>query len=374
MAYTGHNYGPSCSLQVDSNVFMRRASVVSDDPPKTRAHFFYNSALPIDDPLSPVPLPSTSSIGPSKFPPRPFSVFDNTALEETWQSLQVLDNAEKRLETAHNSRNNPLTVENLTNIIRSVSPNKRKEKQRKSDFSEADQADQPKSVTSPAAESTEHADSEATEKPHHDQPQQIGDPHLMLCDDPSHIPFDETMPVGPGEIDNDEFESAPPKRRHQSPFRRKDKAERQKDKNDASPRRRLSTNKRQFAEEQYGSSPLERDTTGTPFLRVPNRKSKSRSRSSDREVSPTLSDDAVSFSESDVKKSSRPALTRDNSSVPSSSKGLEPEEPLKSHQSPRRKEKQQRQSSVTVGVSRLHLVKMPSLKVNMVDILCHSFL
>lgn len=88
MASFVYMYGPSCALQFDSNDFTRRASELSDLPPPLRAHFFYSSALPIDDPLSPVPPPSSSSrTGPSRVPPRPFSIFDNTALEEAWQTI-----------------------------------------------------------------------------------------------------------------------------------------------------------------------------------------------------------------------------------------------------------------------------------------------
>ena len=88
MASFVHMYGPSCALQFDSNDFTRRASELSDLPPPLRANFFYSSALPIDDPLSPVPPPSSSSrTGPSRVPPRPFSIFDNTALEEAWQTI-----------------------------------------------------------------------------------------------------------------------------------------------------------------------------------------------------------------------------------------------------------------------------------------------
>jgi hypothetical protein len=90
MALLVHSFGPSCRLHEDSNEFTRRASGVSDEAPKLRAHFFYNSALPIDDPLSPVPTPSTTHTG-RRQPPRPFSAYDNAALEEAWQGLQNHD-------------------------------------------------------------------------------------------------------------------------------------------------------------------------------------------------------------------------------------------------------------------------------------------
>lgn len=110
--------------------------------------------------------------------------------------------------------------------------------------------------------------------------------------------------------------------------------------------------KQKPAEESYGSSPLERDTTGTPFLRV-----------SDRHSDPYLNDDARSASEVKIKKGSRPASISDNSSEHSSFRGPQSEDHSKSHRSSRRKQKEYHQASVAVGVSRLHLVKMPELKV-----------
>lgn len=352
MASTGHTYGPSCSLQTDSNVFMRRASVASNDPPKVRFHFFYNSALPIDDPLSPVPLPSNSSTGPSKFPPRPFSVFDNFALEEAWQSLQALERPGKRPETTRSSHNEVSTVD-LTKIIRNAAQNKPTGKQSKSNLSVAGQDKKSESRKSLAGIPTT-----VPAEQNQSQPQQIGDPHLMLCDDPSHVPFDETMPVSSDEISNDEFESGIRKKRHRSPFRRKDKAEKVKGKKDASPRRRLSMHKQKPTEEPYGSSPLERDTTGTPFLRV-----------SDRPNDPYLNDDAGSASEVESNRGSRPASIGDKSSEHSSFPGSEYEAHSKSRRSSRLKQKEHHQASVAVGVSRLHLVKMPELKVRGIAIM-----
>ena len=348
---------------------MRRASVVSEDPPKVRAQFFYNSALPIDDPLSPVPLPSSNSTGPSRFPPRPFSVFDNTALEATWQKLQALEPGAKRLEITRSSNKDMSTVEKLTNFVRTAVQEKRTHKKSKSNLGAMGQNERSrsrKSLEEPATVTGTAAIAENPEEQHQHHAQKFGDPHLMLCDDPSHIPFDEAMPVSPNEIGNDEFESGMPKKRHRSPFRRKEKAEKVKTKEDASPRRRLSMHKKKPAAEPYGSSPLERDTTGTPFLRVPSRRGKSRSRSSDNEVDPTFSDEARSLSDVESKRGSRPASIRENSSEHSSIRGTESEDYPKAHRSYRGKRKEQPEASVAVGVSRLHLVKMPDLKVRVI--------
>lgn len=55
--------------------------------PELKAHFFYSSALPIDDPLSPVPSYTSYESWTANHPPRPFSIGDNNALEEAWLGL-----------------------------------------------------------------------------------------------------------------------------------------------------------------------------------------------------------------------------------------------------------------------------------------------
>ncbi|KFY38955.1 hypothetical protein V494_04161 [Pseudogymnoascus sp. VKM F-4513 (FW-928)] len=79
MARPSHSYGPTCRLapNVDSS------SKADDSQPPVRTQFFYASALPIDDPLSVVPTPSSDPRA-AKHAPRPFSPFDNNALEEAW--------------------------------------------------------------------------------------------------------------------------------------------------------------------------------------------------------------------------------------------------------------------------------------------------
>ena len=233
-----HTYGPNCTLQPASNPFTRRASQVSNDAPNIRAHFFYSSDLPIDDPLSPVP-PSIST-GPSKVacnqrlpengllirillqvPPRPFSVYDNIALEQAWQALQ------------------------------------------KDQFKSDDRKD---SIVVDTAMQQDVEVKTGT----------IGDPHLTLCDHPDHIPFDHAMPVGTDEIGNEEFESGMSRKRHRSPFRKREQKQ---------------------SETIYGTSPSERDTTGTPFLRVSERLKRAGSRSSNGMRTTNQTDGADSLTE-----------------------------------------------------------------------------
>ncbi|EEH18354.1 hypothetical protein PABG_00917 [Paracoccidioides brasiliensis Pb03] len=84
-----HTYGPTCLLYDPENHPATRSDFsASITPPKIRAQFFYLSSFPIDDPLTPLPAPATSGSSQANFPPRPFSVLDNIALEEAWQGLR----------------------------------------------------------------------------------------------------------------------------------------------------------------------------------------------------------------------------------------------------------------------------------------------
>ena len=111
MTFSFHTYGPTCRLQTDSYLSNRARPQGSDQTPKLNAHFFYNSLLPIDDPLSPLPSLSTNPTSTnSKVSPRPFSTYDNAALEEAWQGLQVRGNP--------NAPTTTLEVEASTNVTK----------------------------------------------------------------------------------------------------------------------------------------------------------------------------------------------------------------------------------------------------------------
>ena len=84
-----HTYGPTCLLYEPQpeHPASQDPNVISP-PPTLCSQFFYISPLPIDDPLTPLPTPSgNSASSQAKFPPRPFSVRDNIALEAAWQDL-----------------------------------------------------------------------------------------------------------------------------------------------------------------------------------------------------------------------------------------------------------------------------------------------
>lgn len=82
-----HTYGPTCLLTDDDPDLSTWFS--SATPPRVRPQFFYTSALPIDDPLTSLPPPSggQGSVN-DKAPPQPFSAKDHVALEEAWTELR----------------------------------------------------------------------------------------------------------------------------------------------------------------------------------------------------------------------------------------------------------------------------------------------
>jgi hypothetical protein len=84
MSQAPHTYGPTCHL---SRTVSFTGSKGDDDMPELKAQFFYSSALPIDDPLTPVPSYMNSESWLTNYPPRPFSSGDNSALEEAWLGL-----------------------------------------------------------------------------------------------------------------------------------------------------------------------------------------------------------------------------------------------------------------------------------------------
>ena len=93
MAGPMHTYGPSCLLTDDD--LDLSAWFSSPTPPSARPQFFYTSALPIDDPLTSLPPPSGGQGQNDGAPPQPFSAKDNIALEESWKALR--ENAGKKV-------------------------------------------------------------------------------------------------------------------------------------------------------------------------------------------------------------------------------------------------------------------------------------
>ena len=371
MASTVHSYGPRCILEPESNLFTRRASAVSDDPPKIRAQFFYSSTLPIDDPLSPVPSPSSAAAaGPSKVPPRPFSVHDNYALEKAWLTLHKAesgdgelgaqtadvdlppDNSDQhRIRTALTSLGGPAptasTVDNLTKIIRSA----HERRSIKLEQNSADKRAISRNCGSSAAVDGRSGTHTVVVEPT-GRISQKTDPHLMLCDNPDHIPFDHAMPVASDEIENEEFESGLSKKRHRSPFRRHAKPRKSyADEGTVLSTNSASQNNQKGPETQFGGSPSERDTTGTPFLRVPERLKRPRSRDSRRKLVASQTDGAESPVEDGMGDKTRPS---EQATIESQDDNVQYKESEKAEVP---------SILVPVGVSRLHMVEMPNLTV-----------
>ncbi|KAF1956312.1 DDHD domain-containing protein [Byssothecium circinans] len=71
-----------------ANQYIREILHSAEAPSTINARYFYTSPLAIDDPLSPLPPPVTGSSTARRQPPRPFSEYDNDAINTTWLELR----------------------------------------------------------------------------------------------------------------------------------------------------------------------------------------------------------------------------------------------------------------------------------------------
>ncbi|KAI9872705.1 MAG: hypothetical protein M1830_001275 [Pleopsidium flavum] len=155
-------------------------------------------------------------------------------------------------------------------------------------------------------------------------------------------------------------------KRHRLPFHQKGKVGNADITNDNTSDKEQSPSKRKSPDTQYGSSPSDRNTTGTPFLRAPSRRR--RSISSGRESGVSQTDGAAAGSEDarSGRSLTRPMFGRfrsDRSESCDSDGGSRTRSDSPSHSFlARHKEKEPRKAYVPVGISRLHLVEMPSLQ------------
>jgi hypothetical protein len=76
------------TLSSHANQYIREVLHSTEAPPAIAVRYFYTSPLAIDDPLSPIPPPVTGSAAGKKQPPRPFSEYDNDAIDESWLELR----------------------------------------------------------------------------------------------------------------------------------------------------------------------------------------------------------------------------------------------------------------------------------------------
>lgn len=433
-----HSFGPSCVLHDDFNEFTRRASGMSDEAPKIKSHFFYSSALPIDDPLSPLPTPSTSyQLGTSKVhPPRPFSAYDNAALEEAWQGLQNHDcqNHHEKFHShgpfctdsgrqydgssklhhhgasgqdngASKDPNGP-NINNVANIVKEfkesgspgvmagkkanenitggrdkTSPSAAKPSQpdtmKRIDIadpkhiSHVRKGNSSRTVVGPAEpqenlsagfggcgdpEHSIHTASPSTiSNVGSTRTQGQSDSHLLLSGDPQHGVIDESRPLTADElaVSGDERE---PNKKHRNIFRRRSSPKEEKD--HASPKRSHSSSRRKAKAlgANYGSSPSDRQTTGTPFLRVP----------SPGHPGMSAQTDGVDAASEDEGKRPRRSVRRFLSDYSDSHKS-DSDSGLRSRQNDDHRSflfgRKEQKAYVPVGLSRLHLVEMPTLEV-----------
>lgn len=359
-----------------------------------RAQFFYCSSLPIDDPLSPVPPPQTGAAKASRLPPRPFSIHDNRALEEAWLKIheevgedesELIDGGPLPSAPVEDTQN-IYNEENVTAQEKPDEPRRRSSEAEPSDPAPArgvaieetpsDQIEKPTINVAIEADPDRGQSRANTLSLRHTASARSRGPDEALWEDPNRVAFDEAVPVQAQEIRKEEAESGlkKVKSRSRSPFRWRKKTdktqvttEKSSETEQTIPYRRLSRSTQRTQDNlELGSSPAERDTTGTPFLRAPSRTG--RGRSSQRSLDPSAT--------------SVPAMNTDGAAMADSSasesnlvqSAQEPAEHLMSdtteaaQQTSFSKPKSVRETKVVTGLSRLHVVEMPSLKVMILPI------
>ncbi len=374
-----HTFGDSCILKEESNTFTRRASTVAIDPPKIHAQFFYRSAQVIDDPLAAVPTPSGgSAVKSSKIPPRPFSIHDNIALEQAWLQLPNLEQAQARAQEQPHLRQDAVPRESMeSELYAAIIPPKAEAGDGNANKITQDTQEEKLCEKGKKIEDKSVRDVRKAETQYHLGVEPRG-ADLTLCDDSDHPPLEDTIPVTADEIVQDEVESGIRKSlrsRNRSFFRRNENEENPEE-DIVSPRtsnKTLSRGRQKIDESAFalGRSP---DTTGTPFLRVSSRLRRS-SKSPDRGTAGRAQLDGVASPEKDYRpKQSSPLGIRPKFPSPHSSQDPKDEDHSGSEpsaddlHSPDRQEEKLRETQtarVTVGISRLHVVEMPSLKVNL---------
>lgn len=350
-----HTYGPSCLLQIDSSAFTRRASELSLFPPPLRAHFFYSSALPIDDPLSPVPPPSTNShTSPSKVPPRPFSLVDNTALEEAWRVIHNSKQAPQLSKDSPSRQSTPSEAKHglagsATFIV-------------KSDSGDGGyQADRRIGMNTLERDGTSACSTNTVGTRIEKDLRGLGNQHPAFSDNAGSLLFNQTKPVDSAEILDDEVESGIAKTKYRRSSHRRDRFGKVDPADGTTtPIRSLPVAKGTGSGANYAGSPSQRDTTGTPFLRAPSRPRKSRSQS----PNPSIQESDDSSSEAEGARSSGGRLPAPPFSF-NRSESLPPsdEETKRCDRSSDCKSKSKR-AYITVGISRLHVVELPDFRVS----------
>lgn len=300
MAETVHSLGPTCAFHEDET-----DDPPTDGPPKVKAQFFYVSSLPIDDPLSPLPPLSAEKV--TDFPPKPFSVRDNAALEEAWQAFQG---------SGPGSSGDP-DAKRRRNLARGVIS-----------FPEfKDSRGTPASRPLAAEKTGKPSDRGPAEHPQDEAEVMLDPVPLELSADPKTLDMQELQAPADAALTK---EPTKHKRRF-SPFRHRHKDE--KSSRETSTPSRDSDKPRPAPSPSF--APVDSAISGRPFARAP----------SGRDVSSALST-SVEYAASSDDEGNHSNKDRSRSRSP------------RRH---RRKEKEPEKVFVPVGVSRLHLVEMPDL-------------
>ena len=382
-----HTFGDSCMLKEESNTFTRRASSVALDPPKITAQFFYCSPLHIDDPLAAVPPPSSSTATKSsRVPPRPFSVHDNLALDQAWLNIPKTSpspanvGARKRASSGKQAWREDHSSELYAASIPPKPLNNEgspsKPIQRGDDTGAVGgQAAKGRSLGTLAVgmedDSSAANNGGLSQSPFRDDQYT---PATMSQEIAGQRSLQEAVPVGTEELAHDQAEKGIMKSRRSRSFFHRNGREDEVSEDISSSRTSPTKLSRDMqggdeSKSRMGRSP---DTTGTPFLRVPARLRRSRSRSPNRDTQKVQVDGAAS-PEGDYRPKhssplgARPRFPRFSSSEESQdgNQAFLKADLRDHHLNPSLQEKTGglKNTHVTVGVSRLHVVELPSLKV-----------
>lgn len=158
-----HTFGPTCALYQP-----RDPPLEAQEPPNAKAQFFYVSALPIDDPLSPLPpVASESKSARSKYPPQPFSIRDNAALEEAWIGyLKDEVTTKAQGEARRQSMSGPLPLLRLAESERSEA----RSAPAQTSESERSIGEEPRAQSSRSLEHAHHASTSSKQRNFHSLP------------------------------------------------------------------------------------------------------------------------------------------------------------------------------------------------------------
>ncbi|KEF55563.1 uncharacterized protein A1O9_08313 [Exophiala aquamarina CBS 119918] len=307
MAAITHSFGPTCALFEEPE----HAGDEGHPRPHVKAQFFYVSSLPIDDPLS--PLPPISADKAVNLPPQPFSIRDNAALEEAWTAFQKEGHA-------RGGSQNPRGIsafQKFRNASSSSSVRSPSSEGRGRDISQGfnkwPRRKQRKSESQVMLD--ENQDSRAT------SPKPV-DAEELQCEDPVH----QQRPLEEPRASHRRF----------SPFRHRSKSKDRKASKEPTPKSDIPELSTSVASATLAGTSS--DISGRPFARAPSARNISSEFRNTTGYLTASSDDSADESQAENSRSRSRDRQRHSKS----------------------KDKQKK-IFVPVGVSRLHLVEMPTL-------------